>query len=61
MAEKELERPKPASAELAAATSLVPVRDTAVPFPSPQDLLDLDSVTHVRQDVIAPDAPDHIW
>ena len=47
MTEKELEEPKPTSAGLAADTSLIPVWDPAVPFPSPQDMRDLDVVTHV--------------
>jgi len=37
----------PTSTELAADTSLVPVWDPAVPFPSPQEMCDLDVVTHV--------------
>lgn len=47
MTERKLERPKPTSAELAADRSLIPVWDPDVPFPSPQDMLDLDIVTHV--------------
>lgn len=35
------------SAELAADTSLIPVWDPAVPFPSPREMCDLDIVTHV--------------
>ena len=47
MAEKTAGRPRPTSAELAADTSLIPAWDPAVPFPSPQDMCDLDVVTHV--------------
>ncbi len=35
------------SAELAADKSLIPVWDPAVPFPSPQEMPDLDIVTHI--------------
>ena len=47
MTEKKREELKPTSSELAADTSLIPVWDPAVPFPSPQDMCDLDVVTHV--------------
>jgi hypothetical protein len=38
----------PTSPELAADNSLFPVWDPAVPFPTPQTMLDLDVVTHVQ-------------
>lgn len=47
MIEKKSEVSKPTSADLAADTSLIPVWDPAVPFPSPQTMRDLDIVTHV--------------
>ncbi|HEX2950068.1 MAG TPA: sialidase family protein [Armatimonadota bacterium] len=47
MTNKKLESPMPTSMELAANTSLIPVWDPTVPFPSPQDMHDLDIVTHV--------------
>lgn len=37
----------PTSTELAADTSLLPVWDPGVPFPSPREMPDLDIVTHV--------------
>ena len=37
----------PASAEMAADPSLIPVWDPTVPFPSPEEMLELDVVTHV--------------
>lgn len=47
MTKEKQEIVKPSSAELAADTSLIPVWDPAVPFPSPQEMLELDIVTHV--------------
>jgi hypothetical protein len=47
MTNKQLEEAKPTSAELAADPSLFPVWDPAVPFPSPQEMCDLDVVTHI--------------
>jgi len=47
MTDRKSNGPKPSSAELAADTSLIPVWDPDVPFPSPQDMRDLDIVTHV--------------
>ena len=41
------EAPKPSSGELTADPSLFPVWDPAEPFPTPQDMHDLDIVTHV--------------
>ncbi len=47
MTEPKQARQKPTSTELAADTSLIPVWDPAVPFPSPQEMLDPRVVTHV--------------
>jgi hypothetical protein len=44
--EKE-EKKHPSSTELAADSSLIPVWDPAVPFPTPQEMPELDIVTHV--------------
>jgi len=38
---------KPSSTELAADATLFPVWDPAVPFPSPQDMCEVDVVTHI--------------
>ncbi len=48
-------RRKPTSAELAADKSLTAVWDPAVPFPSPQEMCDLDIVTHVTVHRAKPD------
>lgn len=45
--EKKTAVQKPTSAELAADPSLFPVWDPAVPFPTPQEMHDLNIVTHV--------------
>lgn len=47
MAEMNQENPCPTSTELAVDSSLFPVWDPAVPFPSPREMCDLDIVTHV--------------
>lgn len=47
--------PNPTSAELASDTSLFPIWDSSVPFPSPQEMPDLDVVTHVAVERAQPD------
>lgn len=47
MTEESLPKAKPISAELAVDKSLIPVWDPSVPFPTPEEMRDLDIVTHV--------------
>jgi hypothetical protein len=47
MTKNKQEEPMPTSTALAADTSLIPVWDPDVPFPSAQEMCDLDVVTHI--------------